>query len=752
MEHVERGLAMAEQSVVTMCAKLLPALTVEANSAIFSLGGAASTSKEKEKGGAEPQQDEQEELVQRVGATHMAVYQQLRSTVAAACLLGHRTCHVLWGLEGCGKSRILRLIAKEAREGTIARGLLVFELDGKVLRSEDAALRIMADQLLAFLQSEASEKVREADWALRTGAFDFGRLYHFEEHLRDTSGAAGAPLDGRKRSRASDSGSAASRPPRHVARQEQDAVEEEEEEDPDIMSGSLFASASEHSATASNALAYLHAVLLQLRSHSVHILLCMKRVDLLATWCDQLLYVLSGLLHAGCEGSGGGFSLLTTSASPDVRSLEKRLSSRLTPETCYVPLLQASPTRLLTSLISVMRQLHSTCGEVVKLVTSSAGSKATAAQAKKALKERNAQWTAIRKSLVSLGCYSQALGHSCELLPQRGGRAPGAAPPSEFDKWMDAVVVLLCDAVLAELNPSPSSSSKTSNGSGKKKGSARKEEASDVAHGGADDETLHRQLIALSQTTHELDWMITPAVRTVSTLLIGLASGRLNLLSRSSRLQVKKAAQKLPSPPDMTAPRTAALTAAAAAASGSLLPVSTLLEAFVARAHLPTHWTPACPRRLLQWSEEETAEAAAMPSSTTTAEDGQQSLPHLLLHGFLHDSGWVRLGYGSREVMLIFAVLTLHFAGACNAVHYLDAVQEAVNAMVEQPVSRVAFSAALCQLIKWGWVGMVGEDGVRLLGGVRLRAAVVELLQQRAEMCEEMGLSVREVLHLRTLI
>lgn len=331
-----------EQNLVAMACRLLPHVAVKTNTSFLYVANRGATPMSTPVLSEDDGRDEEElEAAQRRRGgreAHDSMFQRLRGTVAAACALGHRACQVLWGPEGCGKSRLLRLIADDSRKRA---NTLVFFLDGGVLRSEEMGLRVMAEQLLRFLRSPASEKIRSENVLIRSGSFEFGLIFNFPEKLsgaqvsdKQTMGAMGAT----------------------------DKVLLGEESDDEALLCVSHASPHLSTAGAGNALPYLHSILLLLLQHRVNILVCIKKVENFGVWCDQLLYVLAGLLHdAGSEKEGeghGGLLFLLTSAAPDMRQLEKRLSSRLTPESQHIPLLQWTPRRLLRVVLKLIRDVH----------------------------------------------------------------------------------------------------------------------------------------------------------------------------------------------------------------------------------------------------------------------------------------------------------------------------------------------------------------------------------------------------------
>ncbi|CCW69163.1 unnamed protein product [Phytomonas sp. Hart1] len=340
---------------------------------------------------------------------HEEVYRTVRSTIAASCALSHRSCQALWGPCGSGKHRIVRLVTEECSKQA---NTFVIQLHGKLLRGDEAAIRVIAQQMLDFLKSPHSEAVRRADWSIRTGTFDFGQLFHFEkelameptththhggadpmsgeghlsnggEHVRDGAlGPQEGDQGGRRRGFApaaavmggtsnrameaekpwlSTAGRGAIKNTKHISNQDGPSVlnndaefDSSNDEDDDGGGYPFITSTTTYlSGGAASALPHLQRALLLLKHHGTNLVVCLRHADQFSVWCDRLLYVLSGLMHES-DGQGGGMSLLLTSSASDVRQMEKRLSSRLTCITCYVPLLTWTPATLLRAVISIL--------------------------------------------------------------------------------------------------------------------------------------------------------------------------------------------------------------------------------------------------------------------------------------------------------------------------------------------------------------------------------------------------------------
>ncbi|KAG5481363.1 hypothetical protein LSCM4_07074 [Leishmania orientalis] len=333
-------------------------------------------------------------------------YRSLRATIAASCALGHRSCQVLWGPRGSGKHRILRLLVDDVRR---TLNTFVMELHGRLLKDDEAALGVIAQQLLSFLRSPQSAPLRAGHYLLRTGTFEFGQLFHFQRHMQDDNLAAAAATapgftaratdaadmlltqvsrdvpggGGRgganRRPRASAAAAPCMKAPPRGARRTQwrtshhvscaqagsDAVgsgeDSENDGDEEVQdaqgSGVMVTSTTAYlTGGATGALPHLQRALLLLKSRGCSIVVCVRDIDVFGIRCDQLLYVLSGLMHDIDGGGGGGMSLVLASGAPDIRQLEKRLSSRLTCETRYVPLLPWSLSGLLAATLHTTAQ------------------------------------------------------------------------------------------------------------------------------------------------------------------------------------------------------------------------------------------------------------------------------------------------------------------------------------------------------------------------------------------------------------
>ncbi|KPA78553.1 hypothetical protein ABB37_06153 [Leptomonas pyrrhocoris] len=381
-------LAQVQFSFVRCCCQLLAKLTTATSPAFLhaaALGEAAlASAASNARDSVDPGDVNALSAVDQLADRQEQAYRTIRATIAASCELGHRSCQVLWGPRGSGKHRLLRLLAQEVRR---TPRTFVMELHGRLLRDDEAALGVIAQQLFAFLQSPQSQQLRAAHYLLRTGSFGFGQLFHFERRMQAAAIAATAVMEGEEEDETRDQsaaqrrrgatgagvrGAGSGKPPKKRSAQRgrqsevvlsdsdsDSAAEDEEEDDEELGNADMMVTSTTAYLTggAASALPHLQRALLLLKSQGCSIVVCIRDIDVFGIRCDQLLYVLSGLMHDS-EGSndGGGLSLVLASAAPDIRQLEKRLSSRLTCETRYVPLLPWSLSGLLAATLHVAAQ------------------------------------------------------------------------------------------------------------------------------------------------------------------------------------------------------------------------------------------------------------------------------------------------------------------------------------------------------------------------------------------------------------
>jgi hypothetical protein len=434
-------LAQVQVCFVRSCCQLLAKLTTATSTAFLhaaALGEAALASPVNGEGNdstANPLRStplgDADQLVDR----QEQAYRTLRATIAASCTLGHRSCQVLWGPRGSGKHRILRLLAQEVRR---TPNTFVMELHGRLLRDDEAALGVIAQQLFTFLQSPQSRQLRERHYLLRTGSFGFGQLFHFERRMQKAAAAAASTGDGdasephrrvaaaagvregnsvgavqrrapgkagarrRGTQTSTHSGGSSSSADVESAEEEEEVVSSDEDGAGGGAEMMITSTTTYLTGGAASALPHLQRALLLLKSLGCSVVVCIRDIDIFGIRCDQLLYVLSGLMHdsegssSSNGGTGGGLSLVLASAAPDIRQLEKRLSSRLTCETRYVPLLPWSLTGLLAATLHVAAQSASFQLEQRELTT-----------------ERVELLSALRDGATELRCLR-------ENLPRRG--------------------------------------------------------------------------------------------------------------------------------------------------------------------------------------------------------------------------------------------------------------------------------------------------------------------------------------------
>lgn len=371
-------LAEAEHDLLRSCCRALPHITVRAASSAAFLAvvthGATppgSPTLEGKLDGSCPAIDNTPSPLPpppplTLSRDHEQAYRTVRNTIAASCVLGHRSCQAVWGPRGSGKHRLIKLVALECGRQP---NTLVLQLDGSLLNSDEDAIRTIGDQMLSFLQSPQSEALRAADWSVRTGSFDFGRLMGFDRAIAAAAAEREAEEErqhnssnntGGVRGRADASATAAAAAKRRLANTHNEESDDSNEDDDDDDGGGggpfITSTTGNLVGGAASALPPLQRALLLMKRNCVNIVVCIRQADRFGVWCDQLLYVLAGLMHES-DGQGGGMSLLLSSATPDLRQMEKRLSSRLTGETRFVPLLPWTPRRMLRAVLAVLRDL-----------------------------------------------------------------------------------------------------------------------------------------------------------------------------------------------------------------------------------------------------------------------------------------------------------------------------------------------------------------------------------------------------------
>ena len=229
---------------------------------------------------------------------HCKVFRRLRLSIVTAAKLGHRSCHAVWGSSGSGKTQLLRLVADSLRK---VPGMLVVPLDGGTLQGDDEAVRRFVSELRSFFQSSSAS------------AFLAKHRSTIPQQLAELCD-----------------------PPHEDGHSDLDG-------DEDGGGGSI--ALPKRPPLPHQALAVLQATLVAMNKGGVSMTILIDRATRFATWCDRLMYVLSGLMHE-VDQRVGGMSLLLSSMCADMRGIEKRLSSRLTCEMWFLPRLQPSVVQL----------------------------------------------------------------------------------------------------------------------------------------------------------------------------------------------------------------------------------------------------------------------------------------------------------------------------------------------------------------------------------------------------------------------
>ncbi|KAK7196802.1 hypothetical protein NESM_000620600 [Novymonas esmeraldas] len=740
-------------------------------------------------------------------------YRTLRATIAASCALGHRSCQVLWGPRGSGKHRLLRLLAHEVRQ---TPNTVVLELHGRLLADDEAALGVIAQQLLLFLKSPQSAQLRATHYLLRTGTFGFGQLFHFDRHMqRDDSDSHGdggdddvtAGGDG-----AAAAASVAGALPRGAGRGRArpgnrtgvgrggtgaaaHVVDGDDADDVVAESGSevLVTSTMTYlTGGAASALPHLQRALLLLKGQGASIVVCIRDIDVFCIRCDQLLYVLSGLMHDGDgggdgnggsgsgrgsgSGGGGGLSLVLASAAPDIRQLEKRLSSRLTCETRYVPLLPWSPRVLLAATLHTTAQdgfgqvrlmeLTRARGALVAALRSEATQLRLGAESRGRRRGKDQEHERLTASMADLEARLHAcdatlrkvhalrrhLLGSADLDASSVATVTAAAPPLGFVEssgWRSPPPPTTTAAGAAA--PLPTAARGWSVHSLRSHPSLTMEVQCVMC------EELLRQLrgatplacgpgrasASLSQLATELSAELelqcstgATALTVLTSLLCRAASGAVDLLGDGGRrvlLQWLRA--RLQSEP-------VALSAAASASATSPAAAPDAIVDQWRAATLTT--TPVV--------------ASTVYARRCTALPPLSLLPPLL-HDLLGDGQLVGMGYGSREVLLLLFYMHLHHTSGLRqrtVADLLEDVSSSLGTKAAAALDRSAFRYAVRLLCRWRLLRVV-EAHAQLLeicsSGARLRDFLLEVLSTRPEWCEEeLGLDARERMRLRNLV
>ncbi|CAD2216159.1 hypothetical protein ADEAN_000362000 [Angomonas deanei] len=312
--------------------------------------------------------------VESTDDVHGSIFQSLRGSIRAAMILSHRLCVTLWGPRGSGKHRLIKLLLSTFSYRTTTTGgdgnpnansnphNCIIELDGSLIENDAVALSVIAQQLYYFLcfhlfevevsnnnhNNSVSSQLR-ADESIASGYFEFGSLFGFPKKFASVRERMAAAKQERHHSPY-----ATTTAKNGKKNDSRDAFTNHNDEDEEEEGAEQYFSTDTNT---SGALAPLQRILLQLKNNfKINIIIFIRDVEKFGIQCDQLFYVLSGLLHDNNNtnhnqsnhnpnhpppntGSAGSLCLLLSSGSADLHALEKRLSSRLTTEVRYVPML-----------------------------------------------------------------------------------------------------------------------------------------------------------------------------------------------------------------------------------------------------------------------------------------------------------------------------------------------------------------------------------------------------------------------------
>lgn len=816
--------ADVEHHLCLACCRVLPKLTVGTQSAFLTVAAK----------GRDPATSAAASTT--FSAEHEEVYRTVRSTVAASCTLGHRSCQALWGPRGSGKHRIMRLLVQDCAKQP---NTLVLHLHGRLLKGDLHAIRVIAQQMLRFLQSPQSAALRAADWSIRTGSFDFGHLFHFEKLLANAeqtaaagdgesvgadgegySGASAHAGGAKRRGKAHQAHSAGAarkrvrqgegaghravqRSPssssassdRDLSDDDEDDDDGDESSDSEAAHGLFVTSTTAYLAGgAASALPALQRALVLMKSYGTNIVVCIRHVELFGVWCDQLLYVLSGLMHEGTgmlredgRGHEGGMSLVLTTAAPDVRLMEKRLSSRLTCETRFVPLLSWTPLTVLRAVVrSVRDEAHA------QLETNRRAREAEAAAAIATTTDATRHLgKGARK--VSVSSASEAITFSVEasvmstVFPTASGPSPPSAaaavvpprpnvldwsstplagwrtewpPPTTTSTSMatDGVsatlpielLLTMCDEVIDELQREldTSEASESTPSSPRSVVSRTRQLSKELLEGGGTAPEVVTAvahclckasagaLAMVSSTGRErvLQWLVTRwrRERVLRQLVQASAGG-----GRQRQLQPPHAVDAVNEHGVLLQ------TMGVRALGGGGLRVS-------APYAIQQRWNQA--RDVLLPTAESTRSAAETASSPPPQPPQPPDLFDLLDDGRL-----IQMGYGSREVFLtLFYVLLRHEAGVARSVpDLLEDVASSLGTKAAAALDRAAFRLAIAQLHRWRVLHVTeGTEIVSLCGSeARLREFLVTVLERRMGADAGLpGLDSRELARIRSLL
>ncbi|KAF8282477.1 hypothetical protein TcBrA4_0084160 [Trypanosoma cruzi] len=647
---------------------------------------------------------------------HEEAYRSVLSAITASCTLGHRSCHALWGPRGCGEHRILRLVAKECRQRD---GTLVLYLDGDTLNGDEDGLSSIANQILAFLKSPQSSRLRAADWSLRSGTFDFGLLFGFPKLLQRDVAASGerksdnddADTTTRRRTTANRQNKSGKENDKKATRKRfrsPSPIESgSEDESIDGDESLLLVTSTMACATGgfSSALPALQRSLLLMKSYGTNLVVCIRRVERFGIWCDQLLYVLSGLMHES-DGRGGGMSLVMTSSTPDIRQLEKRLSSRLTCETRCIPLLPWTADRVTRAcLVEVKESLQS-------LLESRAAAKKRESKKKKTLSSE----TSLRSRVETLLFPHTGWRFDVVSAAQEGWKQQGSETLGPFTASSNAEAQLLVGtmlemltAVIAELD------------------SAFKFQDESV-----NDSCFARRITQASGQLRSLGATAGRVMTSVTSAFGDVCSGSLAFLHETSRRNI-----------------ILWLTGRLKKSGGSKSLRGTFTTAPEAVRAL---WLSTSSKKPFRNGTGATAVTAASASSLSFRG------PQPLFDELLSDCRLVDLGYCSRETFLLLVYVYLrHEAGvARTVVDLLEDVSSSMGTQAAAALDRAAFRVAIADLHRWRIISVAGGGDVGIVSLRGSSARLREFLQsvlRRADYCASvLGLEAREMTRLRSLV
>ncbi|RNF26142.1 uncharacterized protein Tco025E_01587 [Trypanosoma conorhini] len=700
-------LADVQHRLSLHCCRVLAQLTTHTNKSFLALAKRGRSPPRPEAGGERAEDTGKRDEF----SMHEEAYRSVLSAIAASCTLGHRSCHALWGPRGCGEHRILRLVAKECMQ---RKETLVLYLDGDTLNGDEDGLRSIAGQMLSFLQSPQSAQLRAADWSLRTGNFDFGSLFGFsrllpqdvDESASHESGDDTAKLPAQRRTAANRQKKTGKENDREAARKRArapspaDSGSEEGSLDGDgrpLLMTSTMASAT---GGVSSALPALQRALLLMKSYGTNLVVCIRRVERFGIWCDQLLYVLSGLMHES-DGRGGGMSLVMTSSTPDIRQLEKRLSSRLTCETRCIPLLPWTASRVARACLV----------EVKETLQHQLEKRATVKKRAESRREKTSA-SGVPSLPGADGLVPPHTGWSFDVVSaaQKGGNqqahatlATSAASPLAHGQLLEKTMLEMLMAAVAELD-----------------------EADSVGREPLNDGVFARRVSQVSKDLRSIAATAGRVVASVSSAFGEVCSGRLAFLSEKSRRS------------------TLLWLAIWLKKSGG---DTSLRETFAT--------APQAVRALwLSTSSKNHTRNTTEAASASASFDGRQ----LLFDDLLSDCRLVELGYCSRETFLVLLYVYLrHEAGVTRTVvDLLEDVSSSMGTQAAAALDRAAFRVAIAALHRWRILRVAGKSGagvVSLRGSpARLREFLQSVLR-RADYCGSvLGLEAKELTRLRSLV